>query len=164
MHLIFIVITSWTMAIVRVSGPWVNNSLCKCMTKHWLLFHPYNVHWLRCYNIVIEGFFPKISTSSAVQVLRKNGQWKIPMYPFTVSMDMVQVSNVKIIPCFHEEILKMGTSSKILIFRSAVMWLSIFKTIRLLYLMCCRMYKDIWRSRRWDELMPAMNTREILQV
>ncbi|KAI5573825.1 hypothetical protein POPTR_010G120000v4 [Populus trichocarpa] len=49
-------------------------------------------------------------------------------------MDMVQVSNVKIIPCFHEEILKMGTSSEILIFRSAVMWLSIFKTIRLLYL------------------------------
>ncbi|KAL3578448.1 hypothetical protein D5086_019952 [Populus alba] len=29
----------------------------------------------------------------------------------------------------------MGTSSEILIFRSAVMWLSIFKTIRLLYLM-----------------------------
>jgi len=110
-------------------------SLQKCMTKHWLLFHPYNVHWLRGYNIVIKAFFPKNSTSSAVQVLRKNGQWKIPMYPFTVSMDMVQVSNVKIILCFHEEILKMGTSSEILIFRSAVMWLSIFKTIRLLYLM-----------------------------
>ncbi|KAL9389558.1 hypothetical protein Peur_018163 [Populus x canadensis] len=56
------------------------------------------------------------------------------MYTFTVSMDMVQVSNVKIILCFHEEILKIGASSEILIFRSAVMWLSIFKTIRLLYL------------------------------
>ncbi|KAJ6899224.1 hypothetical protein NC652_025648 [Populus alba x Populus x berolinensis] len=91
------------------------------------------------------GFFSQklhIKCSSSSQ---ENGQWKITMYPFTVSMDMVQVSNVKIILCFHEEILKMGTSSEILIFRSAVMWLSIFKTIRLLYLM----------SRRWDELMPA---------
>ncbi|KAJ6899225.1 LOW QUALITY PROTEIN: hypothetical protein NC652_025645 [Populus alba x Populus x berolinensis] len=89
------------------------------------------------------GFFSQklhIKCSSSSQ---ENGQWKITMYPFTVSMDMVQVSNVKIILCFHEEILKMGTSSEILIFRSAVMWLSIFKTIRLLYLMCCRMYKDI---------------------
>ncbi|KAJ6899226.1 hypothetical protein NC652_025645 [Populus alba x Populus x berolinensis] len=83
----------------------------------------------------VMGFFSQklhIKCSSSSQ---ENGQWKITMYPFTVSMDMVQVSNVKIILCFHEEILKMGTSSEILIFRSAVMWLSIFKTIRLLYLM-----------------------------
>ncbi|KAL9352524.1 hypothetical protein Peur_055204 [Populus x canadensis] len=53
-----------------------------------------------------------------------------PLFTF----DNNWVSNVKIILCFHEEILKMGTSSEILIFRSAVMWLSIFKTIRLLYL------------------------------
>lgn len=45
-------------------------SLQKCMTKHWLLSHPYNVHWLRCYNIVIKGFFSQklhIKCSSSSQ-------------------------------------------------------------------------------------------------
>ncbi|KAJ6899230.1 hypothetical protein NC652_025648 [Populus alba x Populus x berolinensis] len=61
----------------------------------------------------VMGFFSQklhIKCSSSSQ---ENGQWKITMYPFTVS-------NVKIILCFHEEILKMGTSSEILIFRSAI--------------------------------------------
>ncbi|KAJ6982108.1 hypothetical protein NC653_025272 [Populus alba x Populus x berolinensis] len=101
---------------------------------------------------IVRGFFSQklhIKCSSSSQ---ENGQWKITMYPFTVSMDMVQVSNVKIILCFHEEILKMGTSSEILIFRSAVMWLSIFKTIRLLYLMShsrffCA-YDKYWRIQK----------------